>query len=69
MTHPDAYDLDDACDDDDDDGFDDCALDMDTGQCGHAGSEQCDFECPWRNTKYFAGNPGFRVKRKRKATP
>ena len=47
------------------DFWDDCGLD-DDGQCSKAGSEDCDFECPYRNTKFFAGNPGFKPRRKRK---
>lgn len=31
--------------DDDDDEFFDCHMDR-NGQCGKAGSEECDFECP-----------------------
>jgi hypothetical protein len=39
-------------DDDEDDGeledAVDCHMDPSTGQCGKAGSEECDFECPYR---------------------
>lgn len=44
----DEYDFDDdpVFDDcDDDDGLGDCAMGPD-GQCGKAGSEECDWECP-----------------------
>lgn len=69
MSGPEFYEYDDdgLCEGDEDDAFDDCALDMNTGQCGKAGSEECDWECPWRNTSHFAGNPDFKPKRKRKA--
>jgi hypothetical protein len=33
--------------DDDEDDFD-CGLDAD-GNCGKIGSEECDFECPYRD--------------------
>jgi hypothetical protein len=39
---------DDFVDEDEDDYFD-CHMDPDTGQCGKAGSEECDFECPFRS--------------------
>lgn len=36
---------------DDEDPFDfDCAMDA-RGNCGKAGSEECDWECPYRNVK------------------
>ena len=46
---------------DDDAEFEfDCHLDPRTGQCGKAGSEECDWECPNRNSEFFAGNSNFR---------
>ena len=36
---------------DEDDPFDfDCGMDR-HGNCGKAGSEECDWECPYRNVK------------------
>lgn len=53
-------------DDDDDEAFDeDCGLNFDDGQCALAGSEHCDFCCPWRTSDAFAGNPGFKPKPRR----
>ena len=40
-------DYDDEFDADDEDDFD-CHMDPSTGQCGKAGSEECDFDCPFR---------------------
>ena len=31
----------------------------DDGQCGHAGSEHCDFECPFRDSEDFAGSEAW----------
>lgn len=42
----------------DDDGWDDCALRAD-GQCGMAGTEWCDFECPNRDSEHFAGSAAW----------
>lgn len=40
-----------SCFDDEDDGVDfDCGMDR-HGNCGKAGSEECDWECPYRNVK------------------
>lgn len=59
---------------DDDDGYEldpmeeaemDCGLGRD-GQCSQAGSEHCDFSCPFRNSEYFAGSAAWLAKRKRK---
>lgn len=65
---PDDYDDsdDDTFDDlyDDEDDLADCALDPGSGQCGHAGSEHCDFECPLRNSDDFAGSRAFCKKHK-----
>lgn len=36
----------DTWDEDDDEWPFDCAMDRRHGQCGKAGSEECDFECP-----------------------
>ena len=52
----DHYD-DDAYDPDDDD-FLDCGL-MPDGQCLKAGSEECDWECPMRNSEFFAGSAAW----------
>lgn len=48
------------CDDDDD--FD-CHLGRD-GQCGKAGSEECDWICPLRNSEFFAGSDAWVKKHK-----
>lgn len=57
MSTEEFHDFDDDCDDDflggcddDDDGepLDLCSMNID-GQCGQAGSEYCDFECPYRD--------------------
>lgn len=54
--------------DDDDFGFDEdephddldeeCAL-GDNGQCGLAGTEHCDFVCPYRDSEDFAGSAAW----------
>lgn len=44
---------------DDYDPVDDCAL-GDDGQCGHAGSEFCDFECPMRDSARFVGSEAWK---------
>lgn len=50
---------DDPRDWDDEDGDDfDCHLRPD-GQCGAAGSEMCDFECPNRDSELFAGSAAW----------
>ena len=56
-------------DDDEIDGADDydemddilgeCHL-GDDGQCGMAGTEWCDFECPMRDSAQFAGSAAWR---------
>lgn len=53
----------------DDDLEDDCLSDWeydcglgDDGQCGHAGSEQCDFGCPMRDSEWFAGSKAWNKK-------
>ncbi len=38
-----------------DDPTDECGL-MDDGQCMLAGTEWCDFECPFRDSPHYAGN-------------
>ena len=38
--------------------LDACMLGED-GQCGLAGSEHCDWECPMRDSKYFAGSKAW----------
>lgn len=50
-------------DDDDDHDFEDefefdCALGPD-GQCLKAGSEECDWDCPNRNSEHFAGSAAW----------
>ena len=53
---------DDTRDWDEEDGdFEDCGL-MADGQCLKAGSEECDWECPNRNTDLFAGSDAWRRK-------
>jgi len=47
-------------DEGDDDDFD-CHLRPD-GQCGAAGSEMCDFECPNRNSELFVGSKAWCLK-------
>jgi hypothetical protein len=61
---PADYWADDAPEDDGDD-FDnedwldmECGLD-DDGQCSQAGTEHCDFECPWRDSDQFAGSEAW----------
>jgi hypothetical protein len=49
--------------DDDDDYYDDeedfdCHL-MDNGQCMAAGSEDCDWNCPYRDSEHFAGSKAW----------
>jgi hypothetical protein len=55
-------------DDDDEEDFDpadECMLGPD-GQCGLAGSEWCDFECPLRDSEFFAGSAAWRAKHEKK---
>lgn len=48
--------------DDEDDWLElECAL-GDDGQCGLAGTEHCDFECPYRDSELFAGSKAWREK-------
>lgn len=59
-------DQDDFVDDDDDMDEDDwlemeCGLAAD-GQCAMAGTEHCDFTCPWRDSEDFAGSAAWRRK-------
>jgi hypothetical protein len=56
---------DDDYSDEDDDGLDpmdeldlECMLGHD-GQCGLAGSEHCDFVCPYRDSEDFAGSAAW----------
>jgi hypothetical protein len=54
----------DDCDDNDYDGDDDmfdCSLGRD-GQCGKAGSEECEFECPMRDSEFYAGSKAWIAK-------
>jgi hypothetical protein len=53
--------------DPDEEALDECRL-MPDGQCLLAGSEQCDFECPMRDSEFFAGSAAWNKKHaKRKA--
>ena len=57
--------------DDGDDEFDpadDCML-MPDGQCMAAGSEWCDFECPYRDSELFAGSAAWNAKHNRSEKP
>ena len=65
---------DDGPEDDDDGDYDpedefefDCHLGPD-GQCGKAGSEECDWECPMRNSEFFAGSAAWIRKHRKKRT-
>ncbi len=40
----------------------DCGL-MADGQCSMAGTEDCDWECPWRDSELFAGSAAWNRKR------
>lgn len=61
MNEDEFFDCDDDGDDDDFDPADDCML-MDDGQCMAAGSEWCDFECPYRDSELFAGSAAWNRK-------
>lgn len=39
-------------------GFSDCALGPD-GQCGKAGSEECDWDCPYSHGEFYAGSEAW----------
>lgn len=54
---------DDEFDDELEDRFD-CGLDPESGQCAMAGTEDCDFECPHRNSSDFAGSRAYCQKHK-----
>jgi hypothetical protein len=58
--NPELYDdYDDPRDWDEEDGDDfDCHLRPD-GQCGAAGSEMCDWECPWSRSQFFVGSDAW----------
>jgi hypothetical protein len=43
-------------DDDEDEDFLDCHMDR-SGACGKAGSEECEFECPYRAQQRLAVSP------------
>ena len=45
-------------DEDEDDEYLDCGL-MPDGQCLKAGSEDCDWECPMRNSEFYAGSEAW----------
>lgn len=59
----------DLCDDeeytDEDAALDDCGL-MPDGQCFKAGSEECDFMCPMRDSEHFCGSEAWKRKHARK---
>ena len=40
----------------------DCGL-MPSGKCSMVGTEDCDFECPWRDSELFAGSAAWHAKR------
>lgn len=40
------------------DELDECGL-MDDGQCQLAGTEHCDFSCPFRDSEYFCGSKAW----------
>ncbi len=48
--------------------LDDCGL-MNDGQCGYAGSEYCDFECPYRDSDLFAGSEAWHRKHAKGGQP
>lgn len=53
------HDDDDPPDWDEEDGdYEDCGL-MHDGQCLKAGSEECDWECPNRNSELFVGSAAW----------
>lgn len=59
-------DYDDAADDEEGDGLEDdfdCGL-MSNGQCAKAGSEECDWSCPNRESELFAGSVANLAKQK-----
>ena len=59
MVSDDLNDYDDDYEvEDDDDEYDDCGL-MPDGQCLKAGSEECDWVCPMRNSEFFAGSAAW----------
>lgn len=61
----DYYD-DDPRDWDEEDGDDiDCGL-LSDGQCLKAGSEECDWDCPTRNSERFVGSAAWRKTHSRK---
>jgi hypothetical protein len=47
--------------DEEDGDYEDCGL-MPDGQCLKAGSEECDWECPYRMSEHFAGSPAWHKK-------
>lgn len=57
MTDPVEDEYDDEYDEEDE-AMDNCGL-LEDGQCLHAGSEQCDFMCPMRDSEYFAGSKAW----------
>lgn len=45
-------------DDEDDEDWLDCGLSID-GQCSKAGSEECDWECPYSHGERYAGSEAW----------
>lgn len=54
----DAFDYDDSDDDADEEDWLDCGLRID-GQCSKAGSEECDWECPYSHGERYAGSEAW----------
>lgn len=63
MADPEDEEYDDGAPEDEDEF--DCHLGPD-GQCGKAGSEECDWECPMRNSEFFAGSAAWIKKHSKK---
>lgn len=56
------FDDDNEFDDNEDDWLEqECGLRHD-GQCSQAGTEHCDFTCPWRNSEDFVGSAAWNKK-------
>ena len=69
MDAPEMF-FDETFDDEDGDGIDpadECAL-MGDGYCGLAGSEWCDFECPYRDSELFRGSAAWLAKHTKATT-
>lgn len=52
---PDDFDDIDDFEDEEEDAYVDCAL-MPNGQCLKAGSEECDWDCPYSHGEHYAGS-------------